>query len=38
MPSSIKRFVHLGLEKLEYRLVRVEGLGAGDALSHFSLC
>jgi FkbM family methyltransferase len=34
--SSIKRFVHRGLEKFGYRLVRLEGRpGAADALSHF---
>jgi FkbM family methyltransferase len=36
LPSSIKRFVHRGLEKLGYRLVRMEGRpGAEDALSQF---
>jgi FkbM family methyltransferase len=36
MPSSIKRFVHYSLEKLGYRLVRMEGRpGAADALSQF---
>jgi FkbM family methyltransferase len=36
MPSSIKRFVHRGLEKFGYRLVRMEGRpGADDALSQF---
>jgi len=36
MPSSIKRFVHHSLEKLGYRLVRMEGRpGAADALSQF---
>jgi FkbM family methyltransferase len=36
MPSSIKRLVHRSLEKLGYRLVRIEGRpGAADALSQF---
>jgi FkbM family methyltransferase len=36
MPSSIKRLVHHSLEKLGYRLVRMEGRpGADDALSQF---
>jgi hypothetical protein len=36
MPSPIKRFVHRSLEKLGYRLVRMEGRpGADDALSQF---
>lgn len=36
LPSLIKRFVHRGLEKLGYRLVRLEGRpGAADPLSQF---
>jgi FkbM family methyltransferase len=36
MPSPIKRFIHHSLEKLGYRLVRLEGRpGAADALSQF---
>jgi FkbM family methyltransferase len=35
MPSTIKRFVHRGLEKLGYRLVRLERTPGDDALSHF---
>jgi FkbM family methyltransferase len=36
MPLPIKRFVHRSLEKLGYRLVRMEGRpGADDALSQF---
>jgi len=35
MPSPIKRFVHRGLEKLGYRLVRLERTPGDDALSHF---